>query len=222
MREAPRQRQTDMLKNNTDKNVCATRKPVAQAFLPVLILERVLPIFLLLMAALGSAFGAVQDPVQWTLTFDSKSVPPGSKFLGHLTAKIEPGWHLYSLTTPRPPIATTAVLAENPAVAGFKVYQPKAIVKLDPTFKVNTETFGEEVTFLYEIELKKDAAAGPLELTAQVRYQCCNDTMCLPPKKKTAAAAITVDAAAKAEKIAIPAGYTEFRKADAAGAPATS
>ncbi|HLK18348.1 MAG TPA: protein-disulfide reductase DsbD domain-containing protein, partial [Bryobacteraceae bacterium] len=163
--------------------------------------------------ALVSAFGAAQDPVQWKLTFDSQSAPPGSKILGHLAAKIEPGWHLYSLTTPRPPIATTAVLAESPAVAGFKVYQPKAIVKLDPSFNVNTETFGEEVTFLFEIELKKDAPAGPAELTAQVRYQCCNDTMCLPPKRKTAAATINVDAAAKAETIAIPAGYTEFRKA---------
>ncbi len=171
--------------------------------------------------ALVSAFGAAQDPVQWKLTFDSQSAPPGSKILGHLSAKIEPGWHLYSLTTPRPPIATTAVLAESPAVAGFKVYQPKAIVKLDPSFNVNTETFGEEVTFLFEIELKKDAPAGPAELTAQVRYQCCNDTMCLPPKRKTAAATINVDAAAKAETIAIPAGYTEFRKAPPSAAANT-
>jgi thiol:disulfide interchange protein len=168
------------------------------------------------------AFAAPQDPVQWTLTFDSRPAPPGSKILGHLTAKIEPGWHLYSLTTPRPPIATTAGLADNPAVASFKVYQPKALVKMDPSFNVNTETFGEEVTFLYEIELKKDAAAGPLELTAQVRYQCCNDSMCLPPKRKTAAGTINIDPAAKAQTIAIPAGYTEFRKASAAPIPASA
>lgn len=164
-------------------------------------------------------FAAPQDPVQWKLTFDSPSAPPGSKILGHLSAKIEPGWHLYSLTTPRPPIATTAVLAENPAIAGFKVFQPKPLVKQDPTFNVNTETFGEEVTLLFEIELKKDAAAGPVEVTAQVRYQCCNDSICLPPKKKTAVATINIDPAAKAEAIAIPAGYTEFRKA---AAPSTA
>jgi thiol:disulfide interchange protein len=170
---------------------------------------------------LVSAVAAPQDPVQWKLTFDSQSAPPGSKILGHLSARIEPGWHLYSLTTPRPPIATTAGLADNPAVASFNVYQPKALVKLDPSFNVNTETFGEEVTFLYEIELKKDAAAGPLELTAQVRYQCCNDTTCLPPKRKTAVGIINIDPAAKPETIAIPAGYTEFRKALAAASPAS-
>ena len=75
-----------------------------------------------------SLFAAPLDPVEWKLTFDAASAPPGGKILGHLTAKIEPGWHLYSLTTPRPPIATTAKLAESPAVAGFKVYQPKPVV----------------------------------------------------------------------------------------------
>jgi len=155
---------------------------------------------------------AAQDPVQWKLTFDAKSAAPGSKILGHLKATMESGWHLYSLTTPRPPIATTVGLADSPVVASVKIYQPKPLVKLDPTFNVNTETFGEEVVFLLEIELKKDAPAGDAELTANVRYQCCNDTMCLPPKKKTAAATVTVDASAKTAAIAIPAGYTEFKK----------
>jgi len=176
----------------------------------------------LLLITLASAFGAAPDPVQWTLTFDSKSASPGSKILGHMTAKIDTGWHLYSLTTPKPPIATTAVLADSPIVASLKVYQPKPLTKLDPTFNVNTETFGEEVTFLYEIEIKKDAPAGDAELTAQVRYQCCNDNTCLPPKRKTAAATITIDPAAKAEAIVIPTGYTEFRPAGAAPAAAAT
>jgi thiol:disulfide interchange protein len=169
-----------------------------------------------------SALAAPQDPVQWKLTFDSQTAPPGSKILGHLTGKIEPGWHLYSGTTPRPPIATTALLAENPVVAGFKTYQPKPLIKLDSSFNVNTETFGEDVTFLYEIELKKDAPKGPTEFTAQVRYQCCNDNLCLPPKRKTAVASINIDPAAKAETIAIPAGYTEFRPVKAATASPAS
>ncbi len=61
---------------------------------------------------------------------------------------------------------------------------------------------------LFDIELKKDAAAGPADITANVRYQSCNDTICLPPKRKTAMASITIDPSAKAAAIAIPAGYT--------------
>ena len=164
---------------------------------------------------LVSLLAAPQDPVQWKLTFDSQSAPPGSKILGHLTAKLDPGWHLYSLTTPPGPIPTTVTLAENPAVAGFKVYQPKPLIKMDPSFNANSETFSEEVTFLVEVELKNDTPSGSTEFTAQVRYQCCNDNNCLRPKRKTAAASIHIDPGAKAEAITIPAGYTEFRKAAA-------
>ena len=33
-------------------------------------------------------------------------------------------------------------------------------------------------------KLKKDAAAGPLEITAKVRYAVCDAKVCLPPKTK--------------------------------------
>ncbi len=177
-------------------------------------------LFLGAAACCTAMFAAGPDPVHWTLTFDSASAPPGGHVLARMAAKIDPGWHLYSLTTPRPPIATTVVL-DNPVVAGVKLYQPHPLVKLDPSFNVNTETFGEEVTILLDIELKKDAPAGPAELTATARYQCCNDNMCLPPKRKPASATLNIDPAAKMQAIAIPAGFTEFKPA-VAGSPATN
>jgi len=156
------------------------------------------------------------DPVQWTLTLDSASVAPGGHVLARMSAKIEAGWHLYSPTTPKGgPIATTLAL-DNPAVASVKMYEPKPVVKLDPSFGINTETFGEEVTFLLDIELKKDAPAGAVELAPSVRYQCCNDSNCLPPKRKTAAATLNIDPGAKSQAIAIPSGYSEFQPAGAA------
>ncbi len=51
-------------------------------------------------------------------------------------------------------------MLENPAVAAVKIYQPKPMVKLDPSFDVNTETFADDVTVLLDIELKKDAPGG--------------------------------------------------------------
>ena len=187
-------------------------------------MSRLVTVFLL---ALTSLWAKAPDPVNWTLTFESASAPPGSHVLARLAAKIDPGWHLYSLTTPRPPIATT-VTVDNPAVAGVKLYQPQPVVKMDPSFGVNTETFAEQVTFLIDIELKKDAPAGPADITATPRYQCCNDTMCLPPKRKPTTATLTIDPGAKAQAIAIPPGFTEFRPAAAqtastpAGAPPAS
>lgn len=162
-------------------------------------------LFLTVISLLGA-----EDPVKWTLTFEPPSAAPGSHVLAKFAAKIDPGWHLYSLTTPKGgPIPTTAGLAESPSVAGFKIFQPKPVRKLDPNFQIDTETFADEVVLLFDIELKKDAAAGPAEIAAQVRYQCCNDRLCLPPKRKSASATITIDPAAKAQAIAIPTGYTE-------------
>ncbi len=137
--------------------------------------------------ALASVAGAAEDPVQWTLSFDSKSAAPGSHVLAKFTGTIQPHWHVYSMTTPPGgPNPTTASIADNPAVAGFKIYQAKPVRKLDPSFGIDTETFADQYVLLFDIELKKDAASGPADIAANVRYQSCNDTICLPPKKKTA------------------------------------
>ncbi len=159
--------------------------------------------------ALASIAGAAEDPVQWALTFDAKSAPPGSHVLAKFAGTIQPHWHVYSMTTPPGgPNPTTAGIASNPAVAGFKIYQSKPVRKLDPSFGIDTETFSEQYVLLFDVELKKDAAAGPADITANVRYQTCNDTICLPPKRKSATAAIAIDASAAASAISIPAGYT--------------
>jgi len=153
--------------------------------------------------------GAAEDPVQWVLTVDAKAVAPGSHLLAKFTGTIQPHWHVYSMTTPPGgPNPTTASIADNPAVAGFKIYQAKPVRKLDPNFGIDTETFSDQYVLLFDIELKKDAAAGPADITANVRYQSCNDTICLPPKKKTAMASLTIDPAASAASIAIPVDYT--------------
>jgi thiol:disulfide interchange protein len=166
---------------------------------------RLISVFFL---ALVSSFAAAEDPVQWTLTFDSKAAAPGSHVLAKFTGTIQPHWHVYSMTTPPGgPNPTTASIADNPAVAGFKIYQSKPVRKLDPSFGIDTETFSEQYVLLFDVELKKDAA-GPGNITANVRYQSCNDTICLPPKKKSAMAAIAIDPSAKAAAIAIPPGYT--------------
>jgi thiol:disulfide interchange protein DsbD len=159
--------------------------------------------------ALASIAGAAEDPVQWTLSFDSKTAPPGSHVLGKLTGTIQPHWHVYSMTTPPGgPNPTKASIADNPVVAGFQIYQGKPVRRLDPSFGIDTETFSEQYVLLFEIELKNDAAAGPVDIAANVRYQSCNDTICLPPKKKSAMASLTIDPSAKAAALAIPSGYT--------------
>lgn len=153
------------------------------------------------------------DPIQWSLTSEITKAPAGSSVTLHLKATFQEGWHLYSLTTPKGgPIPTTAALAENSAISGSRLFQPPPSRQLDKNFNLETETFEREVDLPLVTELSK-SAKGAVELTANVRYQACNDRQCLPPRKKTASFTLAVDPAAPVPAAyAAPAGYTEIKE----------
>ena len=167
----------------------------------------------LIAASLPLAFGQKLDPVQWTLASDSKAAPAGAKVLLRLTAEIEPGWHLYSLTTPKGGANPTTIKMD-----GGRIFQPAPVRKFDPNFQVDTETFEHKAVFLIEATLP-GGASGEVELVANMRYQACTERECLPPRKKTAATKVAVSASAPVPVVAIPAGYTLF-DADVAASPA--
>jgi thiol:disulfide interchange protein len=192
-------------------------------------MKRVLSLAFGLVAALAALYGQKLDPIQWTLTSDVAKAPAGATVPLHLKATFQEGWHLYSLTTPAGgPIATTAELAENPAVKGSKLYEPPPMRQFDKNFNLDTETFEKEVDLPLTAELAPDAK-GAIELIANVRYQACNDRQCLPPRKKTASFTVTIDPAAAAPAaFVLPAGYTEIKpgavavKVISSGASSTS
>ena len=150
------------------------------------------------------------DPVQWSLAFDPQSARPGRRVVGLLKAEIEPGWHLYSPTTPAGgPIPTKIEMAESPSVASWKLFQPQPNRRMDDNFQLETETYEDEAVFQFDILLAEDASLGSAELEAQVRFQVCDDRLCLPPVRKTATATLSINTAAAAAAPAIPDGYME-------------
>jgi thiol:disulfide interchange protein len=164
---------------------------------------------LFLAAAAFSPLSAKDDPVQWTLEpyQDASNVKPGGHAWLQLTAKIQPGWHLYSPTTPPGgPIITSIKLNESPAVASYQVYRPQPVRKLDPNFQLETETYTDRAVFL--VDATTTAKTGQATVEAAVRYQACNDVKCLNPVKKTADASITVDSSAPVSNVEVPAGYS--------------
>ncbi len=150
------------------------------------------------------------DPVQWSLTAKSNSVRPGRRVLAILTAAIEDGWHLYSLTTPKGgPNATTVKFTDSSAVARIRIFQPPPVRTFDPNFHLDTETFTKELPLLLEVTTEGNGSHGPVDLEAQVRYQACKDTLCLAPRTKSVKVTLQIDPSAKPERIKIGAGYEE-------------
>ena len=150
---------------------------------------------------------AQDQHVTWKLSVEPPAAPPGGKVLLRMAGHIEDGWHLYSMSTPAA-IPTKIQLAPNPAIEKVRALQPQPKRAFDPNFNSDTETYEGDVAFLLELELKKDAPAGPTELSVSARYQTCNPKMCVP-SKWTGTATLTVDPAASPAAIVIPAGFSE-------------
>jgi len=150
-------------------------------------------------------------PAQWTLSSAVEVAKPGATIPLKLTATIQPGWHLYSLTIPEDKLPTT-VKIENPAVESYTVYQPKPETKYDSILEFNAETYEKEVVFWVPATLKQDAPGGPLELTAKVHYRTCDATSCANPKTKYPSFKLTVASFAPAAAAFVtPDGYSEVK-----------
>ena len=145
--------------------------------------------------------------VSWKLSVDPPAAPPGGKVLVRMAGHIDDGWHLYSMSTPAAS-PTKIQLAPSPAIEKFRALEPPPTRAFDANFNSDTETYEGDVTFLLELELKKDAPAGAAELSFSARFQTCNPKMCVP-SKWTGAATLTVDPAAGPAAVIIPAGYSE-------------
>ncbi len=169
----------------------------------------------LLLALSVSAFAQSEkfNHVQWKLTFDQAAAAPGATIAGRLEAVVEPEWHMYSLTTPPGPIPTTIDLADSPAVERITIFEPPPVRKFDPNFNADTETYEGTQVFLARIELKKDLAPGPINISFKARYQTCSGTSCIPPRTRIATATLNIATGTPVAAFIIPAGYIDAKPA---------
>ena len=158
----------------------------------------------ILLAFVFSSAALAQQHAQFTAQPDPATVAPGGKTLVRVDVKIDPGWHLYSGSSPEGiPISFQAPSAEK-----LRLLQPPVKRAFDPVANAETEAYENEVAFLLELTLRKDAPAGPAEIPVSARYQTCSDTQCVPGHWNEAVK-LTVDPAAPAASLVIPAGYSE-------------
>ena len=161
-----------------------------------------------------------QQHAHFTVQADPAIVPPGGKTLARVDVKIDSGWHLYSGSSP----AGIPISFKVAAPYQFRFLQPPAKRAFDPVVNGDTETYESEVALLLEISVPKDAVPGPAEAALSARYQTCSATQCVPGKWSESLK-LTIDPAAAAASIVIPAGYAEPKPpalADSTAPPAAS
>lgn len=141
--------------------------------------------FLLLIVFLLFALPAVaQNPVSWSLESDAKGkiLKQNEAFKAKLKANIEGEWHLYAVEQPEGgPFPTKITVSENLLFTiNGKITSPLPITKFEPLFNIDTKFFAKSAEF--NLPLIATGEAKTDDLAINVRYQVCDDKVCLPPK----------------------------------------
>ncbi|WP_158792795.1 protein-disulfide reductase DsbD N-terminal domain-containing protein [Granulicella sp. L60] len=129
------------------------------------------------------AQGAIQ-PVSWALSSTPEpSTAAGSHLTLDLTAHIDDGWHVYAFHQAEngpTPLRITADPNGTVQLAGTPS-GTSPIKRHDTSFDLDTEIFDHQFTVHVPVLMKLSAAAGE-QIGLDVRFQACNDHICLPPK----------------------------------------
>lgn len=145
-----------------------------------------LKVFALLFVAfiVAPIAGFAQNPVLWSLESEAKgkTLKSGDKIKVKLKARIEANWHLYAVEQPEGgPYPTKIAISENlPFKIDGKSESPAPVTKFDQNFNLETKYFAEQAEFNLPVSATVDAKAD--DLAVNVKYQVCDDKVCLPPK----------------------------------------
>ena len=123
-----------------------------------------------------------EDPVHWTAEIDEESLAAGAAVTVSVSATIDPGWYIYSITQGEggPVPSRISLAAEQPFTQAGDVRGTVPTVKFDQNFSMEVEM--HEGSVAYELPAQVAADAGPdvKEIQVRARYQACTNRLCLP------------------------------------------
>lgn len=146
-------------------------------------LLRIIPAALLIPGVGMQALPAPISPASWLVSGrPNKPITRGATFSLTLSAHIQPGWHIYALDEPDGgPVATQIGLAEGDPLTILSVDEPQPIMVPDPVLRQPTGMFQNAVDFTLHLRVGRKPLTANAVSHIIVRYQSCNDQVCLPP-----------------------------------------
>ena len=131
------------------------------------------------------AQGAHKPPITWAAGPAARGAA-GDILRLEVMARIDDGWHLYSLTQPAPPDPTSIAVAEGQAFSLKGAVEAPAPEKgFDAAQGAETEYYTGQVTFGVPVAAAENTAPGNYAVTIAVRWQACNGSLCLRPQTLT-------------------------------------
>jgi hypothetical protein len=99
-----------------------------------------------------------------------------------LPLQLRPGYHVQS-NTPTDKYLIPLRLTWNPGpLEAVAVTYPKPQMEKYAFSEMAQSVFSGNFDLITKFKVSPNAIAGPTAITGKLRYQACNDNMCLPPK----------------------------------------
>lgn len=128
------------------------------------------------------SYAQIKNPVKWN--YSSKKIDATTYEL-HVTATIDPGWHIYSIDHQSDiGVATSLNFTKNPlgTAQGKIAVVGKSVKKKDPSTGEMVKFYENKVDLVQIVKLK---APVKTSFSGTVEYMACDDKQCLPPTEKS-------------------------------------
>jgi thiol:disulfide interchange protein DsbD len=145
----------------------------------------------------SSAWGATPNPIHWSCaSVGNKPLHPGAKFTVKLLAQIDAGWHLYAADQDEGgPVALEISLPDHSALSLGSIRASKPVQLFDPNFNKRVHLYVDKAEFNVQLTVSPTAGIDDQHQALEVRYQSCNETMCLAPRKVSIDLPVTIEPA---------------------------
>ena len=137
-----------------------------------------------------------KDVVKPMAYVSSEPVARNTSFRIAVVLKIRDGFHINSHQPSAEYLIPTNLTAVNPS-AGFKfgeVSYPKGELHTFAFSKTPLNVYQDKVILRLPVTVGPNAPLGPQHIPLKLRYQACNQELCLPPVTLDVDAAFTMDA----------------------------
>ena len=177
-------------------------------------LRSILPVVMMLTILLIAAAALAQDSsrpikpseaVRAQVYVSLEPVPQGRQFEIATVNEVAPGYHVQANKVLQDYLIPLTLTPELPA--GFRVVSavyPKAQMKKFPFAAQPMAVYEGRFVVRLTFEAAANVPTGPAKIPMTLRFQACNDQLCLPPAKLALAAEFEVAATGAAAKAVHP------------------
>ncbi len=132
------------------------------------------------------------QPVTLGAAVSRTRVEPGETIVLVVRCKTSSPWHIYACGEATEGSSPTQLALQLPDSVSMAADWQLPTASSNPSPLGNIETYAGDFRFTVPLAISPTAAAGPVQVTCDIRYQACSDVTCLAPGSQRLVIPLTV------------------------------